>query len=257
MGWKLRRVAVALRNYRKNFFRKRYYPSPTTMKLLRDIYPCVDWSRVHFYAGLPWFTPPVAPYVTAQALPRFYSFGGFAIYLKHLDESRAQCLADIVHEAFHIMQAMSFRRGYGLGFVRGWMIYYLAEFMRHGYRKNPFEIPAYNQEFRFLSYCSRLGIRGMVPRVEPGAFVNIAQEPELVFRKCEFEYTGKWIELIGSFFVCVAISIMKPVADVAIYILGTPFIIGRHETHNKRSDNNGPARKRADKELRPLEKHSD
>jgi hypothetical protein len=227
MGLKLRRSAASLRTYRRNFFRRRHRPEPSTIKLLQDIYPNVDWRRVRFYEGLPWFTPPVAPYVTAQALPHFYSFGGFCIYLKRFDETRAQCLADIIHEAYHVMQAMKFGRGYGIGFLRGWMIYYLAEFVKHGYRKNAFEVPAYNQEFRFLSYCLRLGIRGMISQVKPGAFDNISNERELVFPTFSYRYKGSFFTLIGSFFVCVAITIVKPVADLALFVFGTPLVLRR------------------------------
>jgi hypothetical protein len=220
---RLKRTAVSMRIYRKNFFRKRHYPSEATMQLLKDLYPRIDWKRVHFYEGLPWFTPPVAPYVTAQALPRSYSLGGFSIYLKQYDEERAQCLADIIHEAFHVMQAMTYGRGYGAGFTRIWMIYYLAEFMRVGYRKNPFEIPAYNQEFRFLSYCARRGIRGILSRVGPGAFADISGETELVHHRSDYKFRGPRVLIVAAFFLCITVSVLKPFADVMVYFIGSYF----------------------------------
>jgi hypothetical protein len=220
MGVKLKRKLAGLRKIRTGFYLKRIHPGPLTMNVLRDLYPKVNWKRVRFYEGLPWFTPTVAPYVTAQALPHFYSLGGYVIYLKKFDESRAQCIADIVHEAFHIVQAMHFMKGYGFGFFRGWMLYYLAVFMQHGYRQNPFEIPAYNQEYRFLSYCSRRGIKGMVPKLEPEAFNGIAAEKDLVFDDYRFRYTGNFFHLAGSFFACIAIMILKPIADIVVYTLG-------------------------------------
>jgi hypothetical protein len=136
---KILALAASIRN---SFFLKRHHILPGTQKLLAELYPGVDWSRVSFYEGLPWFTGFVAPYVTAQALPDFYSFGRYRIYLKKFDESRAQCIADIVHEAFHLLQAMHFLRGYGIGFLRGFMVHYNALFLKYGYRQNPFEVPA-------------------------------------------------------------------------------------------------------------------
>src|SRR5436190_6851302 len=133
MKWHWPKTKEMFHPMRNNFFLRRHTPLPSTIQLLKDLYPNVNWNRVDFYEGLPWFTPAVAPYVTCQALPQFYSFSKFRIYIKKFDESRAQCLADIVHEAFHVMQAMHFAKGYGLGFFRVWMLYYVAVFMKHGY----------------------------------------------------------------------------------------------------------------------------
>jgi hypothetical protein len=206
---------------KSNFFLKKYTPSESTMKLLRDLYPQVDWKRVDFYEGLPWFTPMVAPYVTAQALPKFYSLSRFCIYLKKFDESRAQCISDIVHEAFHVMQAMNFWNGYGFGFFRGWLIYYIAVFAKQGYRTNPFEVPAYDQEFRFLNYCQKHGVHGIVPKVPHNAFINICDEHTLVFKEYKYRYEGPWLLLAGSFLFCLITAVLKPVVDLLVFIIGS------------------------------------
>src|SRR3954470_8544878 len=109
----IRRIGDFARDISGRFFLRRHYPLPVTMEVLKHLYPEMDWSRVTFHEGLPWFTPLVAPFVTAQALPDFYSCTRFRIYLRKFDESRAQCIADIAHEAFHILQAMQHARGYG------------------------------------------------------------------------------------------------------------------------------------------------
>jgi len=189
------------------------------MQLLRDLYPGIDWKRVDFYEGLPWFTPSVAPYVTAQALPQFYSLGRFRIYLTKFDETRAQCLADIVHEAFHIMQAMHFMKGYGLGFFRGWMLFYIAYFIKYGYRSNPFEIPAYNQEYRFLNFCEQHNIPGISPAVSPDAFRAVKEDSSLVFPKYYHEYNENILLLFASLLFCIIITVLKPVIDGMIFIL--------------------------------------
>lgn len=205
---------------RENFFLKKQIPLPSTIKLLKDLYPAVDWNRVDFYEGLPWFTPLIAPYVTAQALPQFYSFSRYRIYLKIFDESRAQCLADIVHEGYHVMQAMHFWNGYGLGFFRGLMVYYNALFLKYGYRSNPFEITAYDQEYRFLDYCEKHGLHGIVPEVTPGAFNNISRERPLVFSRYQFRYGESYFALAVSFIFCSLVTVIKPVVDLLIFGIG-------------------------------------
>jgi hypothetical protein len=217
--WKIKSPGDFLIAVKKNYRLQKYTPNPSTVRLLENLYPGVEWSRVDFYTGLPWFTPTVAPYVTAQALPQFYSFGRFRIYLSHFDESRAQCIADIVHEAFHIMQAMYFNRGYGIGFFRGFMFYYIAYFLKYGYRSNPFEIPAYNQEYRFLDYCERHNIAGILPAVKPDAFVAINAEKSLVFPKYDFQYRDNWLYLLASFLICAIVTVLKPFADLLLFFV--------------------------------------
>jgi hypothetical protein len=177
----------------------------------------VNWNRVDFYEGLPWFTPLVAPYVTAQAMPQFYSMGRYRIYLKKFDESRAQCLADIIHEGYHIMQAMQFLKGYGVGFLRGLMVYYNALFYKYGYRQNPFEIPAYNQEYRFLDYCNKHNIAGILPEVRPNALERISEEKGLVFYSFPFRYRENIIVLAGAFLLCLLITLTRPLADLLVF----------------------------------------
>ena len=204
---------------KNRFFLKKHTPLPSTMELLKNLYPQVDWKRVEFFEGLPWFTGIIAPFVTAQALPHFYSFSKYRIYLIRFDESRAQCLADIVHEGFHVLQAMQFSKGYGLGFLRGLMVYYNALFLRHGYRLNPFEVPAYDQEFRFLDYCNKHGYHGISPQLNYSALQKIAREATLIHVEHPFKYKENFIFLSGSFVFCLLIALAKPVFDIAMYII--------------------------------------
>jgi hypothetical protein len=211
-----------LRSIRENFFLRKHIPSESTIKILKDLYPGVNWKRVDFYEGLPWFTSTIAPYVSAQALPNFYSLSRFRIYVTKFDESRAQCLADIVHEGFHVMQAMRFLNGYGLGFFRGFMFYYIAVFLKQGYRQNAFEVPAYDQEFRFLDYCAKRGLHGIVPKVHDHDLTGISNEPSLVFSRFEFRYRENFILLAGSFLFCSVVSIIKPIVDALLFIIFFP-----------------------------------
>lgn len=223
MKWHIPKLGQFITPIRSNFFLRKYTPKESTMNILESIYPEVDWKRVDFYEGLPWWTPAVAPYVTAQALPQFYSFRKFRIYLRKFDETRAQCLADVVHEAFHIMQAMNFAKGYGVGFFRLWMLYYIAVFIKHGYRQNAFEVPAYDQEYRFLEYCEKHNLHGITPPVNDAALKKLAKEPALVFRKFDFKYRESALAMVGAFFFCSAITVIKPLADLAALLI-RPFV---------------------------------
>ncbi|HLG03234.1 MAG TPA: hypothetical protein VI731_06540 [Bacteroidia bacterium] len=208
-----------LQSIRNNFFLQKHRPLPSTMKLLADLYPTIDWSRVDFYEGLPWFTPIIAPYVTAQALPQFYSFSRYRIYLRKFDESRAQCLADIVHEGMHVFQAMHFFRGYGFGILRGFTVLYSAVFARHGYRNNNFEIPAYDQEFGFLKYCEEKHQHGIVPKIDTSVLTGISSRSSLVIHKFKFHYNANFILLAGGFIFCLIFAILKPVIDVFVFLI--------------------------------------
>lgn len=202
-----------------NFFLRKITPLPSTMQLLKDMYPTVNWNRVDFYEGLPWYTPYLASYVNAQALPQFYSFNRFSIYLRKFDESRIQCVSDIVHEAFHVLQGMRFWNGYGLGMLRGFTVYYGAVFFKHGYRQNPFEIAAYDHEFLFLDFCEKHDQHGIVPEADPTIFKYIKTEKTLVYKRFEFKYKEGLLILIGCFIVSLLAALIKPLIDVLVFLL--------------------------------------
>jgi hypothetical protein len=225
-------VEKIIHSVKKNFFLKKHIPLPSTMKLLKDLYPTVDWSRVDFYEGLPWYTPYIASYVTAQALPQFYSFGRFSIYLKKFDESRAQLLADIVHEGMHIRQAMHFGKGYGFGILRGFTIYYCAFFLKYGYRNNPFEVVAHNQEFRFLDFCEKHNQHGLIPEINMDALKNINEETPLVFKNYKFRYKENYFFLAGSFLFCSLLALTKPLIDGFVFLVSKVIFFFRKRIHN-------------------------
>jgi hypothetical protein len=212
----LKTVIAKCKDIPANFILKKRTLNPTTFDLLKSLYPKINWNRVNFYEGLPWFTPFAAPYVTAQALPHFYSTGRFCIYLKKFDERRVQCLSDLVHEAFHVMQAMKFAKGYGIGFLRGWTIRYLAYFFKIGYRQNPFEIPAYDHEFKFLEICASHGLHGIQPEADQPSLQSVSNETSLVVNRSDVGYKGNIFLLILGFCLCFLITIVRPVADMLV-----------------------------------------
>lgn len=215
----MKRVKEIIRSINTNFFLKKHTPLPSTMQLLKDLYPKVDWSRVDFYEGLPWYTPFIASYVNAQALPQFYSFSRFSIYLRKFDESRAQCLGDIVHEGMHIVQVMHFWNGYGFGILRGFTVYYSALFTKFGYRNNPFEVPAYDQKFRFMDFCEKHNQHGIKPEIDTAVLKKVYSETPLVFRNYQFHYVGNFFILVVSFVFCLMLALIKPLIDGFVFLI--------------------------------------
>lgn len=216
MQYKWPDLATFRKILREDFFLKKHEIRQSTRQLLQQVYPSVDWSRVDFYEGLPWFTPLAAPFVSAQALPHFYSMHRFRIYLKKYDESRAQCLADIIHEAYHVMQGMSFHKGYGLGFFRTWMVLYLADFFRNGYRQNVFEIPAFDQEFRFLAYCESKGLHGIQPPLPPNVLQSIDEHTGLLARHSSWPKIAGWWTIPAAIVLCLVVTVSKPALDLLL-----------------------------------------
>jgi len=113
-----------LEGYIQSLFPRRFYPSERIMNILKVIYPSLNWKQIRFYEGIPWFAKYVAPYVTAQALPATYSLRRLNIHVTKYDEDSCSVLADIVHEAYHMVQYERFWKGWGLGFFRPFIVYY-------------------------------------------------------------------------------------------------------------------------------------
>ena len=127
-------------------------------KLLEYLYPTVDWTRVGFFSGLPWYTSLTSPNTIAITLPDPMSNGAFRIYLgANTDFCDSAHISTLVHEAFHIHQFMSVGGGYGPGFFRPGFIDYFTCLFHHGYENNPFEIQANKYESIFRSRYSAVG----------------------------------------------------------------------------------------------------
>jgi hypothetical protein len=189
---------------------KKFYPAHTTLSLLQRLYPDLDTSRLVFYEGLPWYSRKFAPYLTAQALPSFYSFGCFDIFLLSYNEEDPRCLADIVHECYHIMQAQQYLKGFGAGFLRGFTIYYAAWFFKSGYRQNPFEVPAYEQEYAFLRWCSAANIRSGFP-------ADTGFNQMVRYKLARVASPEIWW-MIPAFLLCVVLAVLKPFADILYFL---------------------------------------
>jgi hypothetical protein len=132
------------------------------LRLLEHLYPTVDWTRVGFFSGLPWYTSLANSFVsvptTAITLPDPLTSGAFRLYLgDNTDFCDPAQLKVLVHEAYHIHQFMSVGGGYGPGFVRPGFIAYFICLFHHGYEENPFETEAYAQETAFWHHYANPG----------------------------------------------------------------------------------------------------
>jgi hypothetical protein len=206
-----------LEKYIKFVFPRRVYPSEKIMQLLRVIYPKLDLEQIKFYEGIPWFTKYVAPFVTAQALPDTYSLRKLNIHVKKYDENDCLILADIVHEAYHMVQYERFWKGWGIGFLRPFIVYYNACYITRGYRNNHFEIPAYEQEYAFQRFCNAHHITLSNPH-DRETLEHLVEQTEMKTEYIEYKYEGKFLHLVISFLFCVLVAIVKPLMEFLLLV---------------------------------------
>lgn len=125
-------------------------------KLIERLYPTVDWNRVTFLKGLPWWQ-----FIgSAITLPDPLDPWRFRVYLGNDTDfcssvpPAPEALSTLVHEAYHIAQFMSVAGGYGIGFLRpGFVAYFACHFAYGSYEKNPFEVIAKEQERERFKPC--------------------------------------------------------------------------------------------------------
>src|SRR5690554_7395623 len=70
--------------------------------LLRSIYPEVNWEKVKFHNGLPWFTSTFSSWTSAIVLPSTFGCSKISVYFKNFDPDSCAGLSIIVHEGFHV-----------------------------------------------------------------------------------------------------------------------------------------------------------
>ncbi len=148
----------------RHVFPKQIIPDKGTLKLLEQIYPSLNLSKVHFFDGLPWFIGDA--YVSGIAMPGTYNTDKVHIYLKKYNPRTQGGLAIIVHELFHALQYQDLYKAKGIGLMRLFIVHYLSNYIRlyfkylrqyghHNanrlaYEFHPMEIPAFQQEHAFL-----------------------------------------------------------------------------------------------------------
>ncbi len=141
---------------------KAWSPSSSSYLVLRRLYPNINWEKVRFFEGMPWF---VGKFAEAIVLPSAYRLDYLDVYLKQAQDDDVESLALLVHEAMHLQQCHEIKGLLGYGYFRKFVVYYLAYYYQvffavwreesfkiareKGYWKHPLELPAYLQERRF------------------------------------------------------------------------------------------------------------
>ncbi len=195
-------------------------------ELLTGLYPTIDFSKVHFFSNMPWFM--VHGFAIGITLPGTYNFRGINIYLKEFDPYSESGLALLVHEVFHALQYRDLNRAYGLGFLRSFMVYYLADFFRlffqnlftegwssasyKAYECHPMELPAYALEYEFR-YCYKTFGRAAMIEAPPDSCIRTTSN---------YSYEGNLIFVILGFVVTFIFMLVKPIFELILLLL-VPF----------------------------------
>lgn len=119
------------------------------MDLLRALYPTIDWSKVTFLEGKPWF---LLTGYGALTIPDPLSIDGYLVYLGDDTEfcdpkQKYETLNTLVHEAVHILQYQGVVKSGSPGLIHFGFIKYLYHYVCRGfnYDRNPMEEEAYRQ----------------------------------------------------------------------------------------------------------------
>jgi len=195
-----------------------------TLSVLQHVYPTIDWQKVRFYHGLPWFIR--GGFVNAIVLPATWGRRGIHVYFRDYRADSFYNLMTVVHEGFHVLQYRDL--GAGVGFFRRFMIYYLSEYLQlfirniknntreHAsqiaYEKHPMEIPAYAYEAAFKQYAlTRKGI------------IQTADIPtELMCQTCGYTPQVTLPFLLIGILITFVFTLLKPFIELCFLLIATP-----------------------------------
>ncbi|MCP4441633.1 MAG: hypothetical protein GY810_22215 [Aureispira sp.] len=220
----------------KGIFPQRLKLDQKEQELLQKMYPTVDWEYVRYYRNMPWYM--LKSFAIATALPHSYSGKYINIYFKSYKPNTFISTCTLVHEAFHVLQyedmASMNKKGWGLGFFRRFIRYYLGwyfakwvqTFLKKGvnrkevgyqaYRYHEMEIPAYDHESIFGENFHHY-------RNADDSSYLFQQAPKLVIKNSNSPKRPPiWAWLLGSI-IALVLTIVKPIADCLILIIALLF----------------------------------
>ncbi|MCH2046222.1 MAG: hypothetical protein MK212_19055 [Saprospiraceae bacterium] len=161
----LKKIRVFAQNIYDSILAEPFALDIREVQLLAFLYPKVDWSKVRYFKGLPWFAKK--GFASAMAIPSTYTFNHVHIHFKEFDPKKPYQLVTLVHEAFHVLQyheTKSMNSYFAFGFFRKFLRWYLAWYFRRvipnifrkrmglsdanydAYRYHVMETPAYSIE---------------------------------------------------------------------------------------------------------------
>jgi len=206
----------------ENYFKLKNGLFPVAMQmpqeiilLLKKFYPTVNWNKVRFYNTLPWYTQYGLKYLDGITTPSNFGIYTIDIYLNHLNLYRPYGLATLVHEGYHILQFQKQYRA-GIGFLKIYLIDYIAGWFKHGYFQHPMEKPAYVQERNMNKF---LGIH--FENLRPGGIekmISANRNEHLIIKKAEHQLDTPWYNFTAAFLLTLLIAILKPLAELVLII---------------------------------------
>jgi hypothetical protein len=222
-------------------------------RVLETLFPTVDWTRVTFFSGLPWYIVDT----NAITLPDPYSLSRFRIYLGEridfCDRKNAAgrlapnfALNTLVHEALHVRQFTQIARGYGPGFARPCYLRYFHSYLGKllpclagrydktrykkrfdaAYATNPFEAAAFAQDGAFAAAhktaicdCSAGAARLNAAALDEIAnYRDPATGAGLVVRTLDPPWSWSW----ASVLTWPLLLVLSPVAAIALFLMHLP-----------------------------------
>lgn len=207
----------------RSIFPKRVTIEPEVIQLLSQVFPTLDFNRIYFFSGMPWFMKYA--FAAGVTLPGTYDLSGINIYLDGCNQKSKNGLGLIVHELFHGLQYKDLHGGYGVGFMRSFLVFYLTEYfilLKQGFKTQPFfeasksaydchpmEMPAYQHEFEFKIKYQKLGLDGM-----------LAKFPETcIAEKAGYKFQHSRLTLIPATLITIGFMLIKPIIELLLLLL--------------------------------------
>jgi hypothetical protein len=194
---------------------------PQHLQLVRILFPSQKGNRVTYRGAMPWFMF-AKPKVNAVTLPRTFGLRGMRIYFRSFKLFSPPDIALFVHEHVHVQQAQGLIGGIGLGMFTPFVIRYLAEYYRSGYRDNSMERDAYDFEAKVESYLAQL--RKAYPD-DDVSFLNALVErvpADLVNPTAHHKRRANALQLVAGFFTALGAMVGRPLAELILIILLGP-----------------------------------
>gem|GEM_PF-1242695 len=198
-----------------------------TEAILRQIYPTINWEKVRFYKGLPWFI--TGSFVGAIVLPATWGRRGIHVYFRDYRPDSFSNLMTVIHEGFHVLQYRDM--GVGVGFFRRFMIYYLSDYLQLffrnrknntletasqiAYNKHPMEIPAYACEAAFQKYTI----------AQKGLIYTSNIPPELIRNNCGYTPQIAFPYLLIGGLITLIFMLLKPFIELCFLFIATPIYL--------------------------------
>lgn len=157
-------------------------------------------------------------------LPGTYDLSGINIYLDGCNQKSKDGLGLIVHELYHGLQYKELHGGYGVGFMRSFLVFYFTEYFillkqglksqsfseasRSAYDCHPMEMPAYQHEFEFKVKYQALGVDGMLANFPDTCIAETAG----------YQFQHSRLTLIPGTLITIGFMLIKPIIELLLLI---------------------------------------